>query len=218
MAPARHSQWKDSSRLNSRWQRAPPACSSSSSSSSSRRSTQRHGYWTPAQQGASGEDALRARSNYVRILSRLGRKDDADAQLKTLHDLVPDPSATSARYLLSSARSTSLIARGEYANAVPELETAIASLRELEPDSTALLDSLRLDLVACQALSEQHERARAEATALIAEAQGREDDSALIVALAPGLAIAVSVMALNVFGDGLRDALDPRSKVQLGRT
>jgi len=39
-----------------------------------------------------------------------------------------------------------------------------------------------------------------------------------LVALAPGLAIALSVMVLNVFGDGLRDALDPRSKVQLGRT
>lgn len=38
-----------------------------------------------------------------------------------------------------------------------------------------------------------------------------------IVALAPGIAIAISVMALNVFGDALRDALDPRSKVQLGR-
>ena len=38
-----------------------------------------------------------------------------------------------------------------------------------------------------------------------------------LVALVPGLAIAVSVMALNVFGDGLRDALDPRSKVRLGR-
>ena len=38
-----------------------------------------------------------------------------------------------------------------------------------------------------------------------------------LVALAPGLAIAISVMALNVFGDGLRDALDPRSKVRLGR-
>ena len=37
------------------------------------------------------------------------------------------------------------------------------------------------------------------------------------VALAPGIVIALSVMALNVFGDGLRDALDPRSKVQLGR-
>lgn len=38
-----------------------------------------------------------------------------------------------------------------------------------------------------------------------------------LVALAPGIAIAVSVMVLNVFGDGLRDALDPRSKVRLGR-
>ncbi|MGJ4859340.1 ABC transporter permease [Labrys sp. KB_33_2] len=38
-----------------------------------------------------------------------------------------------------------------------------------------------------------------------------------MVALAPGIAIALSVMALNVFGDGLRDALDPRSKVRLGR-
>ena len=38
-----------------------------------------------------------------------------------------------------------------------------------------------------------------------------------LVAVAPGIAIAISVMALNVFGDGLRDALDPRSKVRLGR-
>ncbi len=38
-----------------------------------------------------------------------------------------------------------------------------------------------------------------------------------VVALAPGIAIAATVLALNVFGDGLRDALDPRSKVRLGR-
>ena len=37
------------------------------------------------------------------------------------------------------------------------------------------------------------------------------------VALAPGIAIAVTVLALNVFGDGVRDALDPRSKLRLGR-
>ena len=37
------------------------------------------------------------------------------------------------------------------------------------------------------------------------------------VALAPGLMIAMSVMSLNVFGDGLRDALDPKSKIKLGR-
>lgn len=32
------------------------------------------------------------------------------------------------------------------------------------------------------------------------------------VALAPGIAIAVTVLALNVLGDGVRDALDPRAK------
>jgi peptide/nickel transport system permease protein len=37
------------------------------------------------------------------------------------------------------------------------------------------------------------------------------------VALAPGIMIVVSVLALNVLGDGLRDALDPRSKIRLGR-
>lgn len=38
-----------------------------------------------------------------------------------------------------------------------------------------------------------------------------------MVALAPGIAIVLSVLALNVLGDGLRDALDPRSKIKLGR-
>ncbi len=33
-----------------------------------------------------------------------------------------------------------------------------------------------------------------------------------VVALAPGIAIVVTVLALNVFGDGVRDALDPRAK------
>jgi peptide/nickel transport system permease protein len=37
-----------------------------------------------------------------------------------------------------------------------------------------------------------------------------------MVALAPGLAIALTVLVLNVLGDGLRDALDPRSKIRLG--
>jgi len=34
------------------------------------------------------------------------------------------------------------------------------------------------------------------------------------VALAPGVAIAVTVLALNVLGDGVRDALDPRAKLR----
>ncbi|WP_246191431.1 ABC transporter permease [Aureimonas leprariae] len=36
-----------------------------------------------------------------------------------------------------------------------------------------------------------------------------------IVALAPGIAIAVTVLALNILGDGVRDALDPRAKVRI---
>ena len=39
-----------------------------------------------------------------------------------------------------------------------------------------------------------------------------------VVALAPGLMIVVSVLSLNVFGDGLRDALDPKSRIKLGRS
>jgi len=33
-----------------------------------------------------------------------------------------------------------------------------------------------------------------------------------VVALAPGIMIVLTVLALNVFGDGIRDALDPRAK------
>jgi peptide/nickel transport system permease protein len=36
------------------------------------------------------------------------------------------------------------------------------------------------------------------------------------LALVPGLAIVLTVLSLNIFGDGLRDALDPRSKVRIG--
>lgn len=35
------------------------------------------------------------------------------------------------------------------------------------------------------------------------------------LALAPGLMIVLTVLSLNVFGDGLRDALDPRAKVRV---
>lgn len=35
------------------------------------------------------------------------------------------------------------------------------------------------------------------------------------LAIIPGIAIVLTVLALNVFGDGLRDALDPRAKVRV---
>ena len=36
--------------------------------------------------------------------------------------------------------------------------------------------------------------------------------SALHLTLFPGLAIVITILALNLLGDGLRDALDPRLK------
>jgi len=36
-----------------------------------------------------------------------------------------------------------------------------------------------------------------------------------LVAIVPGLAIVLTVIALNVLGDGLRDALDPRAKIRV---
>jgi peptide/nickel transport system permease protein len=35
------------------------------------------------------------------------------------------------------------------------------------------------------------------------------------VALAPGIAIVIAVLALNILGDGVRDALDPRAKLRI---
>jgi peptide/nickel transport system permease protein len=35
------------------------------------------------------------------------------------------------------------------------------------------------------------------------------------LALVPGIAIVITVLSLNIFGDGLRDALDPRAKVRV---
>jgi peptide/nickel transport system permease protein len=39
--------------------------------------------------------------------------------------------------------------------------------------------------------------------------------SAPWLTLVPGIAIVLTVLSLNIFGDGLRDALDPRAKVRI---
>jgi peptide/nickel transport system permease protein len=49
---------------------------------------------------------------------------------------------------------------------------------------------------------------------LIADGQGRIQ-TAPWLAIIPGIAIVLTVLSLNIFGDGLRDALDPRAKVRI---
>ena len=50
----------------------------------------------------------------------------------------------------------------------------------------------------------------------IAEGQERITTAPWLT-LAPGIAIVLTVLSLNIFGDGLRDALDPRAKVRINR-
>jgi peptide/nickel transport system permease protein len=49
---------------------------------------------------------------------------------------------------------------------------------------------------------------------LIAEGQDHIN-TAPWLAIIPGLAVVTTVLAMNIFGDGLRDALDPRAKVRV---
>jgi peptide/nickel transport system permease protein len=49
---------------------------------------------------------------------------------------------------------------------------------------------------------------------MIAEGQNRLQTDPWMSTF-PGIAIAITVLSLNVFGDGLRDALDPRAKVRI---
>jgi peptide/nickel transport system permease protein len=51
---------------------------------------------------------------------------------------------------------------------------------------------------------------------LISDGQSRIQ-TAPWLAIIPGIAIVLTVLSLNVFGDGLRDALDPRAKVRIER-
>jgi peptide/nickel transport system permease protein len=39
--------------------------------------------------------------------------------------------------------------------------------------------------------------------------------SAPYLAIVPGAMLAMTVLSLNIFGDGVRDALDPRAKVRI---
>jgi peptide/nickel transport system permease protein len=41
--------------------------------------------------------------------------------------------------------------------------------------------------------------------------------AAIHLTLVPGIMLVLAVLGINVFGDGVRDALDPRSQVRVGR-
>ncbi|MEO8011600.1 MAG: protein kinase, partial [Dokdonella sp.] len=110
--------------------------------------------------GASSADALRARSTLTRVLTRASKFDEALAQLQQLDRLTAGSKDALVRHVVSSAWGAYSMNRGDFAAAAPRYREAIAALREDDPASTAMLDSLRLDLVSV--LSQTGETTEAE--------------------------------------------------------
>jgi eukaryotic-like serine/threonine-protein kinase len=131
-----------------------------------------------------GDAAFQARTVLARVLSRMGRFDEAAQQLEQLERLSAHTTDPLARQRLAAARSTWFIGRGEFDKAVVQLRAAIAGLGPTDPGNTAARDTLRLDLITTLTLAGQDQQALDEGGRLIDEAQGRKEDSALLVALA----------------------------------
>ena len=136
------------------------------------------------EQGPDHIESLRARSLLVSVQSRLGQTAEAEKTLTELVRLTADDNSDTASYLRASAASTLAISRGDYAGAAKQLDIAVTALAVSEPDNTALLDNLRINLIACVALAGDVEASKAAAQSLIRDAKARKDDATLTVALA----------------------------------
>lgn len=133
---------------------------------------------------ASTEPALQARAVLVRVLSRMGRFDDAARELRELERLAAPATDARAASRVAMARSSLLIGRGEFAQAVVELRTAIQGLDAAGPGRAAQRDALRLDLIAALAQAGQDAQAREEGRRLIDDVQARPGNNDLLIALA----------------------------------
>lgn len=148
-----------------------------------------------AELGAGSLESVRARSMRVHLLTRLAQFDAAESELGRLRSVI-DPGCVHQRHALAKAEASYSFNRSQFADAVPELRTALSTLDASEPGNRPLSDSLRVDLVVALGYSGQHAAARDEAEKIIAEARQRAGDHALLVALTQ-LAVARSYSYLD---------------------
>lgn len=146
--------------------------------------------------GADSRDALRQRSRLARLLSLLGRHDDASSQIALLKQATAGKADAESRYLAAAPSASYHLTRGEFLLSVPELETAIGALREFAADETMQRDSLRTQLIFALTLTGELDAAQREGKALIAEAKARPGDNAITIAMAQ-VALARSTSLLN---------------------
>ena len=133
---------------------------------------------------AASTTAFEARVVLSRVLSRSSKFDEAALQLSELEKLSALRAVPMASSRIAAARSTFLIGRGEFAKASVELQTALDGMDAADPSNTAQRDALRLDLTTVLTLAGQHAQAKLEGERLIAEAEGRKENSDLLVAMA----------------------------------
>lgn len=126
---------------------------------------------------------FKARALLVRMLARRGNFDEAKVHLADMERIGAKVPVVLARTQVAASRSVLLVTMGEHAKASVELRAAINGVLAEEPDNTAFLDALRMDLIATLSLAGQPEQAREEGRKLIAEARVRNDPGDLVIAL-----------------------------------
>ncbi|MFC4819574.1 protein kinase domain-containing protein [Dokdonella ginsengisoli] len=136
------------------------------------------------EEGATSRDALKTRSMLARILTRTSKFDEARKEVETLEALTAGSSDPWSKYLLSSAKATYDANRGEYTKAVPEFRTAIATIREADPDAVATRDSMRMDLISILTQVGKPDEALQEGQSLIDEITARGEGNELVLAFA----------------------------------
>ena len=124
-----------------------------------------------------------ARVSLAIALNRQGRSDDADAEVKTLEALRDKVRVAQPEHQIAAVRSSILMAKGDYAKALPALRTAIEGLDDSNPDTQARRDILRVDLIGVLTMVEENDEAIKEGQRLIEELKTRKTDSELLVAL-----------------------------------
>lgn len=134
--------------------------------------------------GVSPGTAFEARAVLARVLARRSRFDEAERQLAELEQLNRRSPSAKAQQQTDATRGALLVARGEYAHAVPALRAALRGLEGSGPTQVAQRDILRVDLIRTLVLAGEDHNALEEGRSLIAEAVGRKEDSQLVVALA----------------------------------
>lgn len=137
-------------------------------------------------QGHAGQELalLRTRSQLAKVLTRASRFDDARDVLHDIDASVHGNASAQAAYLRDSAWALYHVNTGDLPAAIPELESALAELRQADPSDQVALDALRLDLIPVYNYTGHTEQAERMGQALLDEVSQRRDPNPLTLALA----------------------------------